>query len=155
MKSHRWTISVGILLMGSGAILSAFGKSAVDLYLSVGLVAGKLKPFKTFIGFFTNDFFINIGSGQGLVTNTVILNLTDHFKTNMGLAFGIAFMIMALAGIVTPQLDNLLLKGLSGQISILVHGIVMLVLGLAGAFFLVPAPKLGVKPGTYFVKKFI
>ena len=40
MRSYRWTTAVGIILMGVGSILSAFAKSAVDLYLSVGLVIG-------------------------------------------------------------------------------------------------------------------
>jgi hypothetical protein len=41
--------------------------------------------------------------------------LTEHFKQNPGLALGLAFMIMALAGIVTPQLDRLLLSHSSGN----------------------------------------
>lgn len=47
MQSHRWTTSVGVLLMGTGAILSAFSKSSVDLYLSVGLVAGRTSPLSS------------------------------------------------------------------------------------------------------------
>ncbi len=49
------------------------------------------------------------------MTNTAIIILTEHFKTNPGMALGIAFMIMALAGIVTPQLDRVLLYNCSGQ----------------------------------------
>ena len=37
LRSHRWTIMVGIFLMGVGSILSAFANSPADLYLSVGL----------------------------------------------------------------------------------------------------------------------
>ena len=41
MQSHRWTTSIGIFLMGTGAILSSFSQSSIDLYISVGLIAGK------------------------------------------------------------------------------------------------------------------
>ncbi len=40
MQSHRWTCSVGIVLMSSGAFLSAFAETETDIYLSVGLIAG-------------------------------------------------------------------------------------------------------------------
>ena len=40
MRSHRWTTSVGIFLMGTGAILSSFAQSNSDIYLSVGLLSG-------------------------------------------------------------------------------------------------------------------
>ena len=46
MRSHRWTCSVGIFLMGVGVILSSFAKTSIDLYLSSGLIAGKILLIK-------------------------------------------------------------------------------------------------------------
>ena len=40
LRSHRWTIGAGLLLMVSGVFLSAFSKSAMDLCLSVGVIVG-------------------------------------------------------------------------------------------------------------------
>lgn len=116
LKSHRWTTIIGNILMGSGAILSAFGKSPADLYLSVGLIAG---------------------SGQGLVTNTTILLLVDHFGKKQGLAIGLSFMIMAISGIISPQIVNGLLHKFSAKNTVIIYGCIML-LGLGGAFLFTP-----------------
>ena len=40
LRSHRWTLGAGLLLMVSGVFLSAFSKSAMDLCLSVGVIVG-------------------------------------------------------------------------------------------------------------------
>jgi hypothetical protein len=40
MQSHRWTTTVGIFLMGSGSILSAFANTPTDIFLAVGLIIG-------------------------------------------------------------------------------------------------------------------
>ena len=53
MRSHRWTCSVGIFLMGVGVILSSFAKTSIDLYLSSGLIAGKIF---TYLGLKRTDF---------------------------------------------------------------------------------------------------
>ena len=62
------------------------------------------------------------GSGQGLVTNTAILILVDHFKEKQGMALGASFMVMAIGGIVAPQIARLLLSYCSTQASILIYG---------------------------------
>jgi hypothetical protein len=61
MRSHRWTATAGIFLMGVGSILSAFANSPVDLYLTVGLVIGN------------NLFKVCTGGGlnQGPVANLI------------------------------------------------------------------------------------
>ena len=40
LRSHRWMLGAGLLLMVSGVFLSAFSKSAMDLCLSVGVIVG-------------------------------------------------------------------------------------------------------------------
>jgi MFS family permease len=122
MQSHRWTTSVGIFLMGAGAILSSFAKTGVDLYLSVGVVAG---------------------SGQGLVTNTAILILVDHFQEKQGLALGISFMVMAVAGIVSPQIVQLLSRAFTYNVSILIYAVQFLV-GLIGSALFFPVDNIKV-----------
>ena len=46
MQSHRWTCSIGVFLMGIGVILSSFAKTSTDLYLSCGLIAGKIPKIR-------------------------------------------------------------------------------------------------------------
>ena len=43
LRSYRFTVLVGLLLMSSGLVLSAFAKHPVDVYLAVGLLVGKGK----------------------------------------------------------------------------------------------------------------
>lgn len=111
LQSHRWTCSIGILLMGLGVILSIFVQTSTDLYLSVGLI---------------------VGSGQGLVTNTAILILVDQFGSQQGLALGISFMVMAIGGIVCPQLVRGLLIHFSTKVSIGIFASIVLI-GLLGS----------------------
>jgi hypothetical protein len=66
-----------------------------------------------------------IGSGQGLVTNTVIITVLEHFRTRMGLAMGVSFAVMALAGIITPQLDRVLLSYCTSKEGSLINDVIV------------------------------
>ena len=56
------------------------------------------------------------------MTNTGILILVEHFGDRQGLALGVSFMVMAIGGIVAPQIVNALLTQLSHHVSIMVFG---------------------------------
>lgn len=45
LRGHRWTALVGVLLMTTGALLSAFAKSSWDMFIAIGLVLGDEQPF--------------------------------------------------------------------------------------------------------------
>jgi len=55
------------------------------------------------------------GTGQGLVINTAIINLKEHFESNPSLSFGLSFTVTALGGIITPKIDAWLLSIMSGK----------------------------------------
>jgi len=114
MQSHRWTCSIGVSLMGIGVILSSFAKTSTDLYLSSGLIAG---------------------CGQGLIMNTCILILVEHFGSKKGLALGASFMIMAIGGIVAPQIVCGLLSHVSHKASIQIFGCLILVSLIGSSLF--------------------
>ena len=73
-----------------------------------------------------------------MVTNTVILILVEHFQDKQGLALGISFMIMALSGILAPQVVKGLLSSFSDQVSINIVGAILFS-GLLGSAFFYPA----------------
>ena len=73
-----------------------------------------------------------------MVTNTVILILVEHFQDKQGLALGISFMIMALSGILAPQVVKGLLNSFSDQVSINIVGAILFS-GLLGSAFFYPA----------------
>ncbi len=73
------------------------------------------------------------------MTNTAILILVDHFQEKQGLALGISFMIMALSGIVCPQIVRGLLSSLSAKVSILIYAGILFS-GLLGSFCFSSAP---------------
>lgn len=73
-----------------------------------------------------------------MVTNTVILILVEHFQDKQGLALGISFMIMALSGILAPQVVKGLLNNFSDQVSINIVGGILFT-GLLGSAFFYPA----------------
>ena len=72
-----------------------------------------------------------------MVTNTVILILVEHFQDKQGLALGISFMIMALSGILAPQVVKGLLNSFSDQVSINIVGAILFS-GLLGSAFFYP-----------------
>lgn len=65
--------------------------------------------------------------------------LVEHFGGKQGLALGISFMVMAIAGIAAPQLAYALLNSFSHQVSIIIVGVIILS-GLAGSAFFYQPP---------------
>ena len=77
------------------------------------------------------------------MTNTAILMLMLHFEGKQGLALGISFMIMAIGGIIAPQIISGLLTNCSSQQSILIVGGILTsgLLGSAVFYPVEPRPK--------------
>ena len=77
------------------------------------------------------------------MTNTAILMLMLHFEGKQGLALGISFMIMAIGGIIAPQIISGLLTTCSSQQSILIVGGILTsgLLGSAVFYPVEPRPK--------------
>ena len=86
LQSHRFTASAGVLLVGTGLVLTAFAKSGPDFLLSFGLICG---------------------SGSGLIVNTCFLVLAEHYGGGKehALAVGVLMVVNGISNIcqVWPQ----------------------------------------------------
>ncbi len=112
--------AIGGVLFSLGFFLSSFTSSLTVLYLAYGLLAGA-------------------GNGIGYSIATPVV--TKWFPDKRGLAIGIAVGgYGAGSGIFGPIAAELLIPGVGWEATFQIYGLVFLVLALAGAWLLKPAP---------------
>ena len=120
MRSHRWATLCGVFLASVGLALSAFARSPIDLYLSIGLISSL---------------------GHGFTGNPSVVLVVSYFKARVGLAMGILFTSMSVFSILGPIILSRLMNAFSDRICILGYAGFVALLGIPGASFFQPVEK--------------